>query len=929
MDTDQERLITVPRHHDLVADCAEAVVAHFESALPDLRRAVVLLPHHLQQRRLRGCLLEAAKKRGYAAILPPTITTLRNLNNERARAPQEQTVLSEHERKLLLATELNQYPDLLPRTSRWEFAEQLLQLFDEIADAHPQTSPPTLANDQSLVQTLCRAWREDRAQTPDTSALYRNNLLTDALTRDDEHVFACGLNSLSACETAWVKRLHAQCRLTLITSLGEAGRYIGPAYETAVTITATPLALPPTDDALEQLLNATFANDGAIAARARDFAQRFAHSPAAERIRVFKPETLEQHAFGIYTQIRDWIDAGIFPIAVASQDRKLSRRLQAILERDNVPLYDHSGWALSTATSAAVIAALLPPSEQGFDHNTLLALVCSPHCSYGIDVMRIQQVSAQLERALAKMDLFRNFDETMAALATLDFPHDKALGEDLQKTVARIHGALDKLRAVMDERRPFTDLFDALAQAMHELGMTTTLQKDEVGRRLIETLAAMAAAAHTQSSSGWSLWRRWILHNFEREYFIQKEHGHLVEFYGLSQLQLSRPAGLIIAALDTNHTLPKQATPLLDEKERRTLNLKGRHWDTAMRFDHFRTALTGTQNILLSYQLINNGQALTPTPWLDGLQHFHALAYGDDLEEKNLKLRAMAEMRATAETLPGVPEYPEMPSPQLPNWPARLSVGAIQAAVACPYRFYAKASLKLTPAATANHYDSATDFGIRLHRCLTALHSDDDKLPGPMSPPWDESRRDAALALADEIVEAEFASDLSRHYSAAARMQRARDAMRWYVDWLITNTPADAQFETETKLGVVLDDGMEIHGRLDCMIQANGGVHILDYKSGFAPGPKSMKNGEDVQLTAYALFHDQVRAVSYLSMKSKNEIPLADDELEQAREHLRQRLETFKRDAADKPLPAWADDKDCKYCDYPGVCRRSAWRHTL
>ncbi len=42
-------------------------------------------------------------------------------------------------------------------------------------------------------------------------------------------------------------------------------------------------------------------------------------------------------------------------------------------------------------------------------------------------------------------------------------------------------------------------------------------------------------------------------------------------------------------------------------------------------------------------------------------------------------------------------------------------------------------------------------------------------------------------------------------------------------------------------------------------------------------------------------------------------------------EHLR----TFKRDTTDRPLPAWANDADCRYCPYPGVCRRDAWRSTM
>ncbi len=926
-----DRLRAVPRHRDLAGECAAAVVAHFEAALPDLRRAVILLPHHLQHRRLRRCILECARARGHAAVLPPMITTFHALFLE--RAPPGRPALSEHERKLLLATALDEHPGLLPRAGRWEFADQLLQLFDDIADNDPGDAPGAPPRDPpagaaGLVQTLYHAWRSDRLQTPDVRTLYRDSLRGDSLTHPDEHVFVCGFNELSPCASAWAARLYQQGRLTLITHTGDGGRYLAPALETAAAIVGTTPAPAPTDAALAQLLTAAFTGDGAVATRARAIAERHATSPAAARIRVFKPESLEQHAFGIYLKLRDWLDAGVSPVAIVSQDRKLSRRLRAVIERGDVPLCDHAGWALSTTTSAATVAALLPPAEQGFGGDVVLALARSPHCRYGLDVMRTQAACACLERACARIEPFRNFDETVAQLLALNF-EDADRGEDVKRIVRRIRDALAGLRRAVQRPLPalFDALFDALFETLDALGMTAALQKDEAGRRLLEELKAMAAAC-AQSAGDWNLWRRWILHTFEHENFIPKERSHLVELYSLRQSLLARPAGLVVAALDAGHTLPAEPMPLLDEDARRTLGLKGRSWRTAVQFDRFRTALESADHILLTCQRSDNGQTLTPSPWLDGLQHFHALAYGDDLEEPDLKRRAQAEIHAGVLTRSPAPPpaRPQMPAPQLPAWPARLSVGDVQAAIVCPYRFFAKASLNLRPALETDDYDSARSYGVHLHRCLAALHGGDEKLPGPMDKPWSEEHRDYALALARAVVETEFAPSLDRHYSVAERMQKALEAVCWYVDWLIQNLKPETRFETETPRTATLAGGVELHGRPDCVIHTDAGVHVLDHKSGYAPSKGAMTAGEDVQLTAYALFYDNAEAVSYMNMKKHRAVTLAGANLAAARARLNERLETFKRDAADSPLPAWADDADCKHCAYPGVCRRDAWR---
>ncbi len=924
----QDSLQLLPRHRDLIAACAEAAVARFANTLPDLRRAVILMPHYLQQGRLRECVLAAAQARGHAAVLPPTVATFRTLFRERASEQREQPALSAHECKLLLATALDEHPDLLPRAGRWEFADELLRLFDEIADSHPQVQTQDAAAGLAagLVQTLYEVWREDRAQAPDVQTLYRGRLRRDTLTHADEHVFLCGFVELSACESAWAARLYQQGRLTLIAHVGAGGHYTTPVAATVAAIVGdadAPTAAPDST-ALGDLLDAAFADNATVAARARDAAARNTVSPAAAKIRVFKPESLEQHAFGIYTKIRDWLDAGIAPVAVVSQDRKLSRRLRAVLERADIPLWDHAGWALSTTASAAAVSALLPAAEQGFGDDIVLTLARSPYCRYGLDEMRAQKAGAHLERALAELEPFRNFDETIAALATTD-AGDETAAADSAGIVTRIRDALDGLRrlAASAERHPFSTLFETLFAAMDALDMTAALQKDAAGQRLLEELEAMAGAAHAQGGAGgWSLWRRWILHTFERENFIPKEHAHLVELYSLPQSLLARPAALVIAALDSGHTSPAEPLPLLDEDARRALGLKGRNWRVALQFDRFRTALENAERVLLTCQRSDNGQALTPAPWLDGLQHFHALAYGDNLEEAGLQQRAQAEMRAAATAYADAPARPQMPAPRLPAWPERLSVGTVQAAVACPYRFFAKASLRLAPAPAADDYDSARSYGVRLHRCLATLHTRMDR-------PWVAEHRDYALALAHDVAAAEFAPYLDRHYSVAERMGKAQEAMCWYVDWLIERPMPDARFENETPREATLADGLTLHGRPDCTIHTDAGAHVLDYKSGIAPKKRDMDAGEDVQLTAYALFYDDAAAVSYMEMGKHRAVTLADAELDNARARLRERLVTFKQDANERPLPAWADDKDCKYCDYPGVCRREAWRGRL
>ncbi len=929
-----KRLHAVGGDCDLIDACAQAVITHFADTLPDLRRAVIVVPQQFYQAQLRQRLLAHAQTHGCTALLAPTIATLNILFGE--RVPTSPETLSQYECELLIADALAEHPRLLPYVSHWEFAKQFLRLFDQLAATYPQTLPTNLnaSVTAEIVRQLHAAWHMIQEQTPDTRTLYRNSLQGNALLDDDRHVFICGLHELSLDESAWARRLYETGRLTLTTRARAQGRYVSPALEVAGAITGKPLVPVATDTAFGHFLDAAFSDDRVVSARACDIRGRFESSPVSGRVSVFKPETLEQHASGIYLQVRDWLEAGLLPIAVVSQDRKLSRRLRAVLEANGVPLHDHVGWALSTTASATAIATLIPPSERGFDAGAILALARSPYCGYGIEVERIQAAGSYLEREFAGLDAFRSFDETVAALTSPDVGRHEAdrAAEDARMIVRRIDSAVAGLRERTQSRRlALPRLFDGLLTSMQKLGMDTALRQDDAGKAIVEALEAMAVAAGRQSTYGnWNQWRGWIIHMLENKKFVPKEHRHLLAFYNLSQATLVRPAGLVIAALDADHALPHDPLPLMDEELRQTLGLPSRSQRVATQFDLFRTALENAGQTLLTCQKTDGGRMLTPAPWLDGLQHFHALAYDCDLEEGQLRRRAEISIRDSTETTLPPPTRPRMPAPRIPpGTPTtieKLSVSAAQMAVVCPYRFFARHILRLKPAPEVEPYDSRRVYGERMHRCMAALLGNiDDRLPGPMDRPWIEEHRSYALELAHAIVEAEFSPHVERHYSSVEGAQQTLVSIDWYVDWLIKNTSADATFEVETPREKELSDRLRLHGKPDCVIHESDGIHILDHKSRHRQPRSAMLNGEDIQLTAYALFYDKVKAVSYLDMKDLRAVTLAGEELDQARRRLRERLQTFGEDLVELPLPAWASDEGCQYCDYGGVCRRKSW----
>jgi len=63
---------------------------------------------------------------------------------------------------------------------------------------------------------------------------------------------------------------------------------------------------------------------------------------------------------------------------VVSEDRRLARRLRALLERHRIPVRDRAGWALSTTAAASALERLLQCIEEDFPHQAFLDLLKSP-----------------------------------------------------------------------------------------------------------------------------------------------------------------------------------------------------------------------------------------------------------------------------------------------------------------------------------------------------------------------------------------------------------------------------------------------------------------------------------------------------------------------------------------------------------------------
>ena len=112
--------------------------------------------------------------------------------------------------------------------------------------------------------------------------------------------------------------------------------------------------------------------------RAKDFSKKFPSSPVTSRLSLFEAISAEQEAAAIDLQTRLWWLDGKHKIGIVTENRRLARRVRALLERADIELQDAAGWALSTTSAAAILERWLETVEEDFAYQPLLDLMKSP-----------------------------------------------------------------------------------------------------------------------------------------------------------------------------------------------------------------------------------------------------------------------------------------------------------------------------------------------------------------------------------------------------------------------------------------------------------------------------------------------------------------------------------------------------------------------
>jgi ATP-dependent helicase/nuclease subunit B len=732
-------------------------------------------------------------------------------------------------------------------------------------------------------------------------------------------------------------------------------------------------------------------NGAALAMRAREFAERHSNSPAtgdvhgstnvaggrtpgATRLSVFAANGAEEEAKAVDIQVRRWLIEGRGTIGIVSEDRRLARRIRALLERAGVSIQDAAGWALSTTSAASTVERWLQTVEQDFAHEPMLDLLKSAFVFPDRDRDNHLDTVYRLERdIIRRANLPRglhNYRKHLPDLtqgrvapgvlptATLVHP---CTSEAINQLINDLERASQPLLPLLKghKHHPQT-LLNALQESLQRLGIAQALAHDAAGQRILAELEALQQALPGRSlRMNWREFRTWLARSLETAHFVPNNTGSPVQLLALEQTALCRFDALIIAGADHEH-LPGGGplSPFFNSAVRRELGLATRHDELCTRFYHFRRLLECSPRVLITLRREQDGEPILPSPWVEALQSFHLLAYGERLGDKTLAAlvnepRAQIS-HADASTLPARTVRPR-PAIDRALLPDTLSARAHQRLIDCPYQFFAAHALRLRVSEEVQELLEKSDFGERVHRILQAFHCGAEDLPDPFPEAIATENRARAIHVLTGISQAVFAPDLKKNFVHRAWLARWLAIIPDYIDWQIAQEGSPIACEVSVRSARA--DGLTLTGRLDRLDRGRNGFRILDYKTGQGDKQADVSSGEATQLIFYALLSEQfynevapgvlppatlvepfavalpctsnVERVEYLLLDKERVKPGAcveGKELARLSTMTAQRLDAVMQALREgSGAPAWGDPKTCERCEMQGLCRRQAW----
>jgi ATP-dependent helicase/nuclease subunit B len=550
-----------------------------------------------------------------------------------------------------------------------------------------------------------------------------------------------------------------------------------------------------------------------------EYTVRWPDLPRKERdragVQLLEVATPAEEAQAIAIALRRQLEEPGKTAALVTPDRGLAQRVSAHLKRWGIAADDSAGVPLSVTPPGTLLRAIAEAAVERFAPVALLALLKHPLVRSGagrtawLDRVRVVDRKLRGPRPAPGLAHLPLDDEMRAALGPLEaaFAGPVTLAEAvaaLRETAERLAGDEAWARPA---GRAAADLLDRLESFAAD------------GPGLVEPVALAPMLADLMAGVA----------------VRPPQGGHpRIFIWGLIEARLQQADLTILGGLNEGSWpgLPSP-DPWLAPRIRAELGLPGIETRIGLAAHSFAGALGAPQVLITRARRDARGPAVASRFWLRLEALTGGLARADDLLQMARALDAVASPE---------PAPRPAPAPPVAARPKRLSVTDLDRLKADPFAFYAKAMLRLSPLDPVDADPTAAWRGTMVHAVLEEWAKADGCDPSKLRP-----RAEAMLTAAD-------AHPLMR----ALWEPRLVEAIDWIAAEMARLTAEGRKVAAVEVKGELDIHGVTLSGRAD-RIDAlpDGGLAIVDYKTGNAPSAAQVQHGYAQQLGLIGLMAER------------------------------------------------------------------------
>ncbi len=571
--------------------------------------------------------------------------------------------------------------------------------------------------------------------------------------------------------------------------------------------------------------------------------------------RLEAAETQEEAAV-VALAVRRALETPGRTVAVVTPDRLLGRRIADACARHGILADDTGGEPAKNAPPGVFLRLLARAVAERLAPVPLLALLKHPFAAAGEDPARFRAEVRALEVAVLRGPRPPAGLEGLAAsLACASAPEAEAGRAALNRLAPILRPLLDLTArpevALANLLEAHLSAAEALA-ARPDLPGPLVLWRGEEGETLARHLAELAEALvdlpPLPPPRFPDLLEAMLEGPVVRLARTQDPHPR-VHILGTLEARLQAFDTVILAGLNEG-TWPaaEDPGPWLSRPMRRALGLASPERRIGDAAHDVADLIASAGEVLLTRSRRVDGSPTVPSRWLVRLETFLRGQFGDEADQL---LTPSEDLVGIVDRLddPGEPRRAPRPRPCPPvvARPRRLTVTDIAPWIAEPYAIYARHVLGLRPLDPLDADAEASDFGDIVHRGIAEVL----RAVGKDWPQDAEARLLAEFdrALASRAVRPALAAlwrprlaRIAAWLHCTERDRRARFRPRAVIaeakaEWAISGLPGGP---------------FVLVGRADRIEVREGGLAILDYKTGMVPSGEAVARGSEPQLTLEA-----------------------------------------------------------------------------